>query len=117
MIGDQRTNMAQCSKCAFSFCTLCKVCMTSVVHVWRITDSSPSFQRAYHGVDHCKISDMTKVLEEYEKAGGELRAELETRFGKATLQRHLVEYQSMRYVKGHSQACPYCRSLISKIDG
>ena len=60
---------------------------------------------------------MTKVLDEYEKADGARRAELESKYGKATLQRHLVEYQSMRYVKGHSQACPYCRSLISKIDG
>ncbi|KAJ3118732.1 E3 ubiquitin-protein ligase rnf14 [Phlyctochytrium bullatum] len=80
-----------CKKCGYAFCFFCG--------------------RTWHGyAQYCKISRITEVAKEYEKAEGELKRNLEIRYGKRVLERAVRDLQDQRlneeWMQSNAQKCP-----------
>ena len=93
------SNMAQCPRCRFSFCILCK-------HVW-------------HGLSPCKlISHDLKVLRQtWEGLDPAERAQLQLQYGKAKLESAFQEFDSQEWIDSNAHNCPQCRAKIQKALG
>ena len=93
------TNMAQCPRCRFSFCILCK-------HAW-------------HGVEPCKLlpQDLKELRETWESLGTEEREVLEKQYGKSKLEKAFQEQDSMAWLDTNARKCPNCQAKIEKTLG
>ena len=93
------TNMAQCPRCRFSFCVLCK--------------------RAWHGVSPCKLlpQDMKALRKTWESLGVDERQLLEQQYGKTKLETAFQEYDSQEWIDSNARKCPHCQAKIQKVLG
>ncbi|XP_061472992.1 E3 ubiquitin-protein ligase RNF14 [Rhineura floridana] len=91
--------MGICSRCRYAFCTLCKM--------------------TYHGVSPCKVTaeKLTDLRNEYLEADEATKKFLEQRYGKRVIQKALEEMESKEWLEKNSKPCPYCATLIEKLDG
>lgn len=98
-LRDEDSNMAQCPRCRFSFCVLCK-------HVW-------------HGLSPCKLlpSDLKDLRETWEKLDTSERAQYELQYGKHKLVTAFQEYDSHNWIKSNARLCPKCSAKIEKALG
>ncbi|KYN38237.1 E3 ubiquitin-protein ligase RNF14 [Trachymyrmex septentrionalis] len=96
---DPDDNMARCPVCQYAFCIRCKM--------------------VYHGVEPCKISSAEKqrLLNEYQSASNEKKAEMEKHYGKRQLQTMLENTMSENWINDNSHNCPHCKTAIEKSDG
>lgn len=93
------SNMAQCPRCRFSFCILCK-------HVW-------------HGVSPCKLlpEDMKALRETWESLDADERHLLEQQYGKTKLETAFREHDSLEWINSNARRCPCCQAKIQKALG
>ncbi|XP_011151656.1 E3 ubiquitin-protein ligase RNF14 [Harpegnathos saltator] len=96
---DLNDQMAKCPVCQYAFCVRCKM--------------------VYHGVEPCKISSAEKqrLVNEYQSASNEKKAEMEQRYGKKQLQTLIENTMSENWINDNSHNCPHCKSAIEKSDG
>lgn len=93
------SNMAQCPRCMFSFCVLCK--------------------RVWHGIAPCKLlpSDLEELRDTWESLDANDRQVLEKQFGKDRLHKAFEEYDSYKWIESNAKLCPHCNAKIQKMFG
>ena len=98
-LREEDSNMAQCPRCRFYFCILCK-------HVW-------------HGLSPCRLlpDDLKSLRETWESLDVPERREMESKYGKNKLQTAFQEYDSENWIQSNARHCPSCRSKIEKALG
>ncbi|XP_067010116.2 E3 ubiquitin-protein ligase RNF14 [Anabrus simplex] len=91
--------MATCPACHYVFCIYCKM--------------------VYHGVEPCRFKSAEKrqLVEEYQNASLQRRAELEQRYGRKQLQTLVDTHMSESWINENSKNCPHCNAAIEKSDG
>lgn len=98
-VKEENSNMAVCPSCKFAFCVLCK--------------------RTWHGVAPCKVlpEDIKELKESYESGDSNTRKSLEQQYGRQYLIHAFQEFDSCKWVKTNTQACPSCLASIEKDHG
>jgi E3 ubiquitin-protein ligase RNF14 len=96
---DQEFCMGSCPACYYVFCIFCK--------------------RTFHGLSPCgmKEEQMKVLRDEYIKAVGQEKLQLERRYGKRLLRTLVEDSLSEEWLHENSKKCPHCSTHIQKIDG
>jgi len=99
-VQEPDSSMAQCPRCSFSFCVLCK-------HSW-------------HGMGPCKL--LPQDLKDLHEVWGTLDEAEKITVGKQyggrrKLELAFEEYESLKWVDKNSKQCPVCTAHIQKTDG
>uniref|UniRef100_A0A7I4Y599 RBR-type E3 ubiquitin transferase n=1 Tax=Haemonchus contortus TaxID=6289 RepID=A0A7I4Y599_HAECO len=100
LVSERTVNLGSCTMCGYSFCVLCF--------------------RAYHGVDDCnfKSVDKKRIIEEWNTADQNGRAQMAKRFGGIKNLENIVNnLLNDGWMEGNSKPCPRCRVRIEKSDG
>ena len=99
-VKEADSNMAQCPRCSFCFCALCR--------------------QTWHGVAPCKLlpQDLRELQEKWDAMDdAQKRLTAEKYGGRKKLETAFQEYESMKWVEKNSKCCPICSAKIQKTDG
>ncbi|EEB12059.1 RING finger protein, putative [Pediculus humanus corporis] len=94
---EPKEKMASCPNCQYVFCVTCKM--------------------VYHGIEPCQFKSVKKLIEEYENASYDVKAQLENKYGKKHLETLLNNSKAEAWIKDNSKTCPKCEVAIEKSHG